>query len=214
MDEATKTKKTYPELIAKYIQGDIIDIGAGLDPIDFKATIFDLANGNAQFISQYYGADSYDAVFSSHCLEHMVNPFEALQEWIKILKPGGVLFVIVPDEDLYEQGHFPSIFNSDHKATFTISKSHTWSPRSFNMYDLAMANNLNIEYLRLQSDGYDYSKKSFGKLGLYRIPYAKFAISKIHFLDKFVKFLGWVPVDQTANEEPVLAQICLIARKN
>jgi SAM-dependent methyltransferase len=213
MDEATKTKMAYPELITKYIHGNIIDIGAGLDPIDFKASIFDLANGDAQFISKHYETDSFDTVFSSHCLEHMVDPSKALEEWVKILKPGGVLFVIVPDEDLYEQGHFPSIFNSDHKATFSISKSHTWSPRSFNIYDLAIANSLKIEYLRLQSDGYDYSIKSFGKLGLYRIPYARFVVSKIGFLDKFVKFFRLVPVDQTANKKPVLAQICLIARK-
>lgn len=121
--------------------------------------------------------------------------------------------MIVPDEDLYEQGHFPSIFNSDHKSTFSISKSHTWSPRSFNMYDLAIANDLKIEYLRLQSDGYDYSKRTSGKLGLYKIPYARFFISKIWYLDKFVKFLRMVPVDQIAFKQPVLAQICLIARK-
>ncbi len=213
MDEATKTKKAYPELISKYIHGNIIDIGAGLDPIDPEAEIFDLSHGNAQFISKHFEPDSFDTVFSSHCLEHMVDPSEAFKEWVKILKPGGVLFIVVPDEDLYEQGHFPSIFNLDHKATFSISKSHTWSPKSFNLYDLAKANNLNIENLRLQSDGYDHSIKSFGKLGLYRIPYAKFIVSKIRLLEILVKFFKFVPIDQTANEKPVLAQICLIARK-
>jgi len=213
MDEATKTRNLYPDLIAQYVKGRVIDIGAGLDAINQNAQIFDLQDGDAQYISSYFQEATFDTVFSSHCLEHVINPYEALREWVKVLKPGGVLFVIVPDEDLYEQGHFPSIFNSDHKATFSISKSHTWSPRSFNVYDLAIANDLKIEYLSLQSDGYDYSKKSFGKLGLYKIPYARFVISKIKYLDKLVKFFRMVPVDQTAFKQPVLAQICLIARK-
>ena len=44
--------------------------------------------------------------------------------------------VIVPDEDLYEQGVFPSTFNADHKWTFTISKSESWIDKSINLFDL------------------------------------------------------------------------------
>jgi hypothetical protein len=39
-----------------------------------------------------------------------------------VLKPGGHLVCLVPDEDLYEQGMFPSTFNDDHKRTLTIAK--------------------------------------------------------------------------------------------
>lgn len=39
---------------------------------------------------------SYDFVASSHALEHIANPFKALLEWIRILKPGGFLITITP----------------------------------------------------------------------------------------------------------------------
>jgi O-methyltransferase len=55
---------------------------------------------------------------------------------MRILKPGGHLVVIVPDEDMYEQGVFPSTFNTDHKWTFTASKTSSWSSRSINLIDL------------------------------------------------------------------------------
>lgn len=41
----------------------------------------------------------YDFVVSSHCLEHLANPLKALKEWIRILKPQGVILVVVPDKN-------------------------------------------------------------------------------------------------------------------
>jgi SAM-dependent methyltransferase len=38
----------------------------------------------------------YDFVAASHVLEHIANPFKALLEWLRILKPGGALLVITP----------------------------------------------------------------------------------------------------------------------
>ena len=213
MDEATKTRKLYPELISKYISGKIVDIGAGSDKISEDALIFDLQDGDAQYISKHFERDSFDTVFSSHCLEHVVDPDEALKDWIKILKPGGIIFILVPEEDLYEQGHFPSIFNSDHKSTFTISKSASWSPRSFNIYDLATKNNLEILHLTLQNNNYDLTLRSFKKIGLYRIPYSYAVIKKFSFIYKLSRKLRLIPIDQTAESDSTLAQICLIARK-
>jgi len=44
--------------------------------------------------------------------------------------------ITVPDEDLYDQGVFPSTFNRDHKWTFTIFKTQSWSDRSLNLLDM------------------------------------------------------------------------------
>jgi SAM-dependent methyltransferase len=39
----------------------------------------------------------YDFVLSSHNLEHIANPVKALKEWMRVVKHGGVLIVVLPD---------------------------------------------------------------------------------------------------------------------
>ncbi len=39
----------------------------------------------------------YDFILSSHSLEHTANPIRALKEWIRVVKPGGALIVLLPD---------------------------------------------------------------------------------------------------------------------
>jgi ubiquinone/menaquinone biosynthesis C-methylase UbiE len=41
--------------------------------------------------------NSLDFVMSSHVLEHLPNPSVAIEEWIRVVKPGGTVFFIVPD---------------------------------------------------------------------------------------------------------------------
>lgn len=52
---------------------------------------------------------SYDFVVASHVLEHIANPLRALREWKRVVKPGGVLLILVPDR----RNTF------DHKRPFT-----------------------------------------------------------------------------------------------
>ena len=40
--------------------------------------------------------DSYDFVLASDVIEHIANPFKALVEWVRIVKPGGYLLIIAP----------------------------------------------------------------------------------------------------------------------
>ncbi len=96
---------------------------------------WDVADGDAQFMAGV-ADETFDFVHSSHCLEHLADPVQALENWIRICKHGGHLVVTIPDEDLYEQGAFPSTFNPDHKVTFTICKLNSWSTRSTNVFDL------------------------------------------------------------------------------
>jgi SAM-dependent methyltransferase len=42
---------------------------------------------------------SYDFVLASHVLEHMANPILALSEWLRLLKDGGILVLILPDRN-------------------------------------------------------------------------------------------------------------------
>jgi SAM-dependent methyltransferase len=42
---------------------------------------------------------TYDFVLSSHMLEHSANPLKVLREWLRLLKPGGALFLVLPHRD-------------------------------------------------------------------------------------------------------------------
>lgn len=42
--------------------------------------------------------EDYDFVLAAHVLEHTANPLKALQEWRRVLVPGGVLLAVVPDK--------------------------------------------------------------------------------------------------------------------
>jgi SAM-dependent methyltransferase len=138
MNEASKTIRTWGPAEKALLSGRGIDIGCGPDPVTPEVQRFDVEDGDANEITRYVNGQ-FDFVFSSHCLEHMKKPREALQEWWKLVKPGGHLIFLVPDEDLYEQGIFPSRFNRDHKATFTLSKARSWSPVSINVLDLVFS---------------------------------------------------------------------------
>jgi SAM-dependent methyltransferase len=129
----------------RYFVGDGIDVGAGEDPLHFYAELFpamrscrawDWNVGDGGKLASVADA-SLDFVHASHSLEHLDDPREALHNWTRVLRPGGHIVVLVPDEDLYEQGAFPSRHNADHKWTFTIAKKATWSPRSVNLVELA-----------------------------------------------------------------------------
>ncbi|EEF23765.1 conserved hypothetical protein [Ricinus communis] len=128
----------------RYFVGSGIDVGAGNDSISQYGEFFpamrgvrswDLPDGDAQVLESIPD-ETFDFVHSSHCLEHMRDPAEALTNWFRVLKPCGHLICTVPDEDLYEQGLFPSTFNQDHKWTFTLWKARSWSPSSLNLFDL------------------------------------------------------------------------------
>jgi SAM-dependent methyltransferase len=135
MNETAKTRRILQPRELEIFRGRGIDIGCGSEVIAPGAIPFDVNQGDANRITQFVSGE-FDYVYSSHCLEHMVDARAALREWWRLVRPGGHLFLIVPDEDLYEQGFWPSRFNRDHKWTFTIAKRESWSPASLNLLDL------------------------------------------------------------------------------
>jgi ubiquinone/menaquinone biosynthesis C-methylase UbiE len=42
--------------------------------------------------------EHYDFVFSSHSLEHIANPLKAISEWLRIVKSGGYIIIVVPEK--------------------------------------------------------------------------------------------------------------------
>ncbi|KJV31819.1 hypothetical protein VI06_06495 [Aquitalea magnusonii] len=63
--------------------------GRGVDQVDVVAEATDLPFANGEL----------DYVASSHVLEHLPAIFTAWQEWLRVLRPGGINFMIVPKRD-------------------------------------------------------------------------------------------------------------------
>ena len=147
-----------PNFSNRYFVGKGLDIGGGPDPLGLYLELFprmqgvkiwDKTDGNAETLDTIESC-IFDFVHSSHCLEHLDDPSQALQNWFRVLKPDGYLVIMVPDEDMYEQGEFPSTWNGDHKFTFTISKKNSWSPKSINILDLLETLDENHEIIKIQ----------------------------------------------------------------
>lgn len=224
-EEASKTKKLREEqFYARFFSGRVIDIGCGNDLVVPHAEPFDRPDGDAQNILNARQASTYDCVHSSHCLEHMADVPAALKQWYGLLKPGGYLIVVVPDEDLYEQGVFPSIFNDDHQATFRLDQESSWSEQSHDIRKVVSElENVEIISIERQDVGYDHSmvRSGFGWWGreLHRINHRiQRRMRRYHVsTEKGERFLNrWffkfgAPVDQTFG--PALAQIQVVVRK-
>lgn len=48
---------------------------------------------------QRIASDSYDFLLSSHVLEHSANAIQALSEWLRVVKAGGALVLLIPHKD-------------------------------------------------------------------------------------------------------------------
>jgi len=90
-----------------------LDIGPGKWPLPGAVPIewTDGMDGNS------LPDGEWDFIFSSHALEHIVNPVKALEHWKTRLRPGGVLFLYLPH---YAQRYWRPTRNRKHL--------HTWAP--------------------------------------------------------------------------------------
>lgn len=105
-----------------YCQGRGLDIGYGGDLLVPNCQGWDMEHGDAQLL-QGLKNESYDFVYSSHTLEHMVDPVVALRNWWRVLKPSGYLLLYIPHRDLYEKREcLPSRWNLDHKHFFLLGR--------------------------------------------------------------------------------------------
>jgi SAM-dependent methyltransferase len=226
-NETRKTNKIRGQLfIDKYFQGSVIDIGGGNDPVTPNAKVFDLKDGDAQYIANYEDMESYDCVHSSHCLEHMVDVPKAMLQWWSLVKRGGYMIITVPHEDLYEQKIWPSIFNDDHKATFRLNNKTSWSNVSYDLHELCQTlQDVIIIDTKVQDDNYDYNlqyKKIPSKFRrIYRWQFSKNKIKRYigkliyktlyhrHYVNTIAN--DGVPIDQTGSN--ALAQIQVVLQK-
>lgn len=90
---ANGSKVTY---VDKATPGTLIEAHPGLDlsrPI-IKADVFDDGESLSKF-----EACTQDFIIASHMLEHCESPVAAFYNWCDVLKPGGYLFLAVPNKE-------------------------------------------------------------------------------------------------------------------
>ena len=223
MHESSKTNALRSQAFKKlYFSGRVLDIGAGTDPVCAHAEVFDQQHGDANQIDKYFAPHTFDTVHSSHCLEHMQDPLDALKKWWSLVKPNGYLITVVPDEDLYEQGIWPSFFNKDHLSSFRIDKATPLSAVSHDVVAIhkALPNAQLIEALK-QNNHYDLDLLFLNQTSPKRLRHPLKAIYSILKRVKFAsniqyRYQKWLvkqgyPFDQTAGR--ALAQIQVIVQK-
>lgn len=85
----------------KYLHGSGIDIGGGDDCLKLPPNInghvrlWDFKDGDAQYVHRIKN-NTFDFVYSSHCLEHMKRPYIAVRNWLRICKRGGTAMSVYP----------------------------------------------------------------------------------------------------------------------
>lgn len=118
-------------------QGEGLDIGSGPNKLMFPGCKpFDIEQGDANRLTDHVPTESLDYIHSSQCLEHMLNPHQALEEWLACLRPGGHAIITVPDWCLYERMIWPSRFNPDHRSTWSMWMKGSEAPLHIYVPDL------------------------------------------------------------------------------
>lgn len=155
----------------KYCKGDGLDIGCGNDPVVPGCSGWNLINGDAQYLK---GIDdeTFDWVYSSHCLEHMWDVRCAISNWFRVVKLGGYLILYIPQRDLYEKKEvLPSLFNGDHKHMFLLGKKS--APDTLDIIEEIRealdAKDYVIEYIKTCKDGYVRNAEGIQSFGEYSI---------------------------------------------
>ena len=102
---------------AKHVcKGIGVDIGCMKEEWAFPRSIpVDLSFDNG-FHALNLPQDELDYIFSSHCLEHILDWVTVMDYWYENLKNGGVLFLYLPD---YSQEYWKPWNNRKHFNIFT-----------------------------------------------------------------------------------------------
>lgn len=109
---------TCRERLAKYCVGTGVDLGFGGDPITPAAICIDRDERSGArshhdhpmpthivgdiWNLQWFQDGALDYIYSSHALEDAINTQAVLSEWMRVVRPGGLLVLFLPDQKTYE----------------------------------------------------------------------------------------------------------------
>lgn len=149
-------RRTESGFLAKYCSGSGLDIG--FRGSEKNASPLPGAIGIETDYPGYDGktlpfADGqFDFVYSSHCLEHILDSRTAIAEWWRVIKVGGHLVIAVPHQFIYEKRRLlPSKFNEDHKRFYTPANL------LIEIEGTLSVNSYRIRHLQDCDEGYDYA---------------------------------------------------------
>lgn len=126
-----ESRKSYADKIesgffARYMSGsNVMEVGyrgyeEGNVPIVPQAIGVDVGYPGYEGASFPFADASFDAIYSSHCFEHIPDWLGVLRDWYRLLKVGGYLVIVVPHQLLFERKRsLPSPINPDHKRFYT-----------------------------------------------------------------------------------------------
>jgi SAM-dependent methyltransferase len=164
-----KPRRLKEGFFEKYCRGKGLDIGCGIDLLSLNCHGWDWEQGDAQFLSGMKN-EEFDFVYSSHTLEHMVDPAIALENWWRVLKKKGYLILYVPHRDLYEKKKtLPSHWNQDHKHFFLLDTDDP--PNTIGIMPLIQRSLVNFEiiYAKECQEGHTISNPEIHSDGEYSI---------------------------------------------
>jgi predicted SAM-dependent methyltransferase len=108
--------------LVKYCEGQGLDIGCGVTKIKPEAIGIDLYHPDADMhvdarTLDFYPANHFDFIYSSHLLEELQNTEATLRDWLRIIKIGGRIVLYQADRDFYFPLGAPEC-NPSHKHHF------------------------------------------------------------------------------------------------
>lgn len=99
-----------------FCKGKGYDIGFCKEEWKFPGSVGIDENLQNGFHADKLPEEKVDYIFSSHCLEHVIDWVSTLEYWLSKLSPKGVLFLYLPD---FSQEYWRPWNNRKHKHCFT-----------------------------------------------------------------------------------------------
>jgi SAM-dependent methyltransferase len=111
--------------IARYFcHGHGLDIG-GTEQCSFPGTKIINIDTADEYHAMKLPNKTYDFIISSHALEHLKDPYFALERWTQRIKQEGVLFLYLP----HEEQEYWTFDNPKHLHAFTPTVIKGWLER-------------------------------------------------------------------------------------